>query len=288
MILITGATGFIGRSLRRRLLNTQYPIQAYRGEITDFASLRDALEGVDTVIHLAGAESRGRERWLARVDVFGTETLATALRHRPVQRLIYISRINADPHSGYPLLQAKGIAEQHIRKSEQPYTIIRAATLFGKDDRFTNSIATTAAWSWPVVWIPGGGTAAMQPLWVEDLARCIIATLGRPDLTNKTLTIAGDIRLRYHEIVHLVLEAANLRRRTYNAHPLIARSANWLTRWAWDKPPLHSFDHDRMTSAEVAPLDTVYETFGFRPARLPQHLAHLRRRGVYRRLFRSS
>jgi NADH dehydrogenase len=283
--LVTGATGFVGRSVRKLLLAHGVPFRPYRGDINDFTRLREELSDVEVVLHLAGGEARGRTHWLAYVDVEGTDTLLKALRYRPARRLVVISRFNADPNALYPLLRAKGIVEQKVRQSGVPYTIVRSASIFGSEDRFTNAIAATAAWSWPLVWLPGGGETAMQPLWVEDVARCLVTTLRRDDLLNQTIEIAGDERLRYYEIVRLVLEAANLRRLRFKAPVLLARAANSMTRWAWEQPPLHQFDHDRLSTPEVTSLDTVLTQFGFRPARLHNHLSHLRH-GVYRQLFR--
>lgn len=285
MILITGAAGFVGRSLSRQMLERQIPFRAYPGDVNDFERLRSALADVQTVIHLAGAESRGRRRWLAYSDVEGTATLIKAVRFRPVQRIVFLSRLNAAPNTLFPLLQAKGLAEQTIRQSGIPYTILRSATLYGIEDRFTNAIAATAAWSWPIVWIPGSGAVAMQPLWVEDIGRCLIQAAQRDDLRNQTLNLVGAERLHYNDIVMMTLEAAGLRRRVFHAPTILARFANRMTTWAWSHPPLNPFDHDRLSTPEVGPLDTVPALFGFAPARLQDHLTHLRR-GVYRKLFR--
>ena len=285
MLLLTGATGFIGRTLQKQLNAHTIPYKSFDGNINDFVYLRELLADFDSIIHLAGAESLGGKQHVQRVDVDGTETLIKAARFHNLSQIIFLSRLNATPHAKYKLLRAKGEAERLIRQSGIPYTIIRSASVFGRNDRFTNAIATTAAWSWPFVLLPRGGDTVMQPLWVEDLARCIVDSIGRKDLINQTIELAGSERLHYREIVSLVLGAANLRRTPINVRPQLARSINRMTAWLFYKPMLTRFDHDRISMAEITDLSTVSNLFGFQPARLQAHLAHLRRPGTFRRLW---
>lgn len=286
MILITGATGFIGRSLRRSLERQGQPIRAFEGHIHDLQQLNEVLVDVDFVYHLAGAESRGRPRQLQHIDVQGTELLIRAARRANVERLVLMSRIKADPNSLFPLLRAKGQAERLVRQSGIPYTIIRSSTLFGRDDRFLNVIASLAAWTWPLLWLPAGGEVALQPFWVEDLVRCLVQLLDRPDLAGKTVTTAGEERMRYRELAQMVVEAAGLSRIPVKVdlrlvHPVRAATMGW-----WPRPPVTRFFLNRFSIPDVAPFDNVSHTFGFRPERLVDHLAYLRRPGLRRRLFR--
>jgi NADH dehydrogenase len=285
-ILITGATGFVGRSLVRALERENRPMRLLRSDINDFEAVREALQGVETVIHLAGGEARGRPHWLAYVDIEGTATLVRALRYRPVRRILTLSRLHAATSAVFPLLQAKGLLEQTLRQSGIPFTILRSATLFGVGDRFTNSIAFSAARTWPVAWLPGGGEALMQPLWVEDVVRCLVQALDRDDLLNAAVDLFGAERLHYREVVQRVLIAADLRRRSLALPMIVARQLNALGAWVWRYPPRNEFDFDRFSTPEVGPLDTVSSLFGFRPAPLHDHLAHLRQGGWRRQLRR--
>lgn len=275
-IFITGATGFIGRSLRKALIAQDIPHTAYRGRINDFNQLRDDLSDAITVIHLAGGESTGDIHALARTDVEGTNTLINALRYRQIKQLIYVSRLNADHNAAFELLQAKGIAEEAIKASGVPYTIMRSATLFGKDDRFTNAIAIRAKWSWPVAVTPRGGQVAMQPLWVEDLVRCLIATASREEFIGRTLALGGEERLQYYQVVDQVLHAANLNRIKVGARPILFRAFMFGTNWMYKRRLLNRFDLHRFSTPEVTDHDIIWREYGFRPARIGQHLSHLR------------
>ncbi len=286
MILITGATGFIGRSLLRALERQGHPVRAFEGHINDLQQLADALEGVEFVYHLASAETRGRPRHLQRIDVQGTERLVRAARRAEIQRLVVMSRLNADPNSLFPLPQAKGQVERLVRQSGIPYTIVRSATLFGIEDRFLNVIASLAAWTWPLLWLPGDGAVALQPLWVEDLVRCLVSLLERPDLAGETVSVAGEERFRYRELAQIVTEAAGLSCIPVKVDLRLVRPVRSLTMGWWRRPPVTKFFLNRFSIPNVAPFDSVLRTFDFRPERLVDHLAYLRRPGLRLRLFR--
>lgn len=286
MILVTGATGFIGRSLRRSLERQDYPVRPFEGHIHDLQQLNEALVDVDVVYHLASAESRGRPRQLQHIDVQGTELLIRAARRAHVQRIVLVSRIKADPNSLFPLLRAKGQAERLVEQSSIPHTIVRSATLFGRDDRFLNVVASLAAWTWPLLWLPGGGDVALQPLWVEDLVRCLVQLPNRPDLAGETVTVAGEERVRYRELAQMAIKAAGLTRIPVKVDLRLVSFARAVTMGWWPHPPVTRFFLNRFSIPDVAPFDNVSHIFGFRPERLVDHLAYLRRPGLRRRLFR--
>ncbi len=286
MILVTGATGFIGRSLITCLEREGIEARAYQGRMNDPIRLREELGGITTVIHLAGSEARGRDRLLHHVDVDGSERLVEEARRADVQHIIYASRLGADPASMHPLLQAKGQVERIIRRSGIPFTILRSATLYGRNDRFFELIVGLAIWSWPFVWLPGGGNMRMQPLWVEDFVRCLVQSLNRPDLKNKTISVAGSEQLTYATLVHQLLIVAGYRRIPLPVPMLLLRPLTpALFRW-WYWPPISRYFMDRFFVPDIADHDAVYRQFGFRPARIRDTISYLRRSGLALRVFR--
>jgi NADH dehydrogenase len=285
-ILVTGATGFIGRSVMARLRREGIDAHPYHGRINNYLALREQLEGKTAVIHLAGSEMRGRNRLLNHVDIEGTERLLEECRRAGIQRLIVISRIGADPNSLHKLLAAKGKIEKMVRQSEIPATIIRSASVYGFGDRYFEMILGISYWSFPFAWVPGGGERAWQPLWVEDLARCLVATLDRPDLIGKTVTVAGEEHLPYKEILRRILAVAGVRRLPVKLPMTLLRPLSRLLFWWWYWPPATSYFVDRFFTPEAADFDTVRRTFGFQPARLDHTINYLRRPGLRWRIFR--
>ena len=286
MILVTGATGFIGRSLTNTLTRNGLEWRPYEGRINSPTSLREQLEGVETVFHLAGAESRGRVRLLRHVDVEGTGHLLEEARRAGVRRVIVPSRIGADANDIHNLLRAKGEVERLVRNGGMPFTIVRSSTLFGLGDRFTEMILGLAIWTWPLVWLPGGGEIPMQPLWVEDYARCLAACLDRDDLINQTITVAGDERFHYRDLVRQILAMEGVRRKNVKLPLFLLRSWAFILFGWWYWPPVSRFFVDRFFVPEVTELDSVRHYFGFRPQRLGETMAYLHRRRMRWRIFR--
>lgn len=286
MILVTGATGFIGRSVGAFLDQEGRDWRPYGGRINSPQALRAELEGVETVIHLAGAEARGRPRHLQHVDVEGTQRLIEEARRAGVRRLIYPSRLNADPHSVQPLLRAKGEVERLIQRSGLAYTILRTSTLFGRDDRFSEMLVGLAMWTPPFALAPGGGKMPVQPLWVEDFARCVVTTLDRPGMVNQIVTIAGAERLSYRETLIACLDMRGLRRFILPAPMVLVRPLAAITTGWWYWPAVSRFAVGRLFAPDITDLDTVPRQFGFQPARFRTTITYLNRSGMWLRPFR--
>ena len=96
---------------------------------------------VDIVYHLASQEALGARGNLLETDIQGTKNLVAASQDAGIDRFFYLSHLGADRASAYPIMTAKAIAEDHIKKSSLDYTILRSGIVFGQTDRFTTNLA---------------------------------------------------------------------------------------------------------------------------------------------------
>ena len=117
------------------------PVEVSVVSLNDERGVRAALRGVDEIYHLASAAGEGRRGNLLTTDIEGTRTLAQVAASANIKRLIFLSHLGADRASAFPVHKSKGIAEEHIRRSGVPYTIIRSSIVFGPEDGFTTSLA---------------------------------------------------------------------------------------------------------------------------------------------------
>ncbi len=180
--------------------------------LNDERGVRAALRGVDHVYHLATASTQGRRGNLLTTDIEGTRTLASASKDAGIQRLIFLSHLGADRASAFPMQKAKGIAEEHIRKSGVPYTIIRSSIAFGPEDSFTNNLAgllPIVPFFFPV---PNDGRTLIQPIWVEDLVTCLVWTLQNPETINQTYEVGGGEYFTVRQVFETLMSITHTRK----------------------------------------------------------------------------
>jgi uncharacterized protein YbjT (DUF2867 family) len=300
MILVTGATGFIGRSLIRHLfearrevrvlirpsrrsprLPTGVPVEAAVASLSDERAIRAALKDVDTIFHLASAESQGRDANLLAVDMRGTDTLARMAVDAGVERMIFLSHIGASRSSAYPLFKAKGIAEEHIRRSGIPYTFFRSSIVFGQEDHFTTTLAYLLRAAPGIFPLPSGGHSMLQPLWVEDLVNVMIWSLDNPETINHAYDIGGSEYFSLRQIVEIIMDLQHERRWLFALSPTAMRALTVTLESFWPNFPVSSFWLDYVAVNRTCPVDNLPRQFGLMPARFTYRLDYLKRSPWY-------
>ena len=232
MLLLTGATGTVGRAVLRRLTATGTPVrclvrdprrlgpervhvQIALGDLGDHLSFRHALRGIDTVVHLASVIRDQPGGSIEELSGVATWRLVQAAERAGVQRFIFFSTLGASTRSRARLMRAKAIAEQAVVESKLEHTVFAPSIIYSPSDPY---MALLARMSWlPVMPIPGDGKAAFQPIWAEDVADCTVAALpGGPaaaQSVGERYELAGPDTLTHRQIVALALRSFRRRRR---------------------------------------------------------------------------
>ncbi len=293
MILVTGGTGFVGRHLVSGLAEASWPVrvfmhrqregdwperwaglevEAFSGDLYDRASLLAAMDGVHTVYHLASAQWWGRPRDLERVDVGITRLVASAAVEARVGRLVFMSHLGAASSSAYPLIRAKGFAENAIRGSGVPYTIIRSGIVFGEEDRFVNGVAMLLRTNPAIFLQPGQGENLLHPLHIHDLARALVGCMDNLDTVDRVLEIGGPEYVTFNEMVRTVMRITRTPRTVIEIPPHSLRLLTRVVRRIFPRWPTTHQWFDMLASHRTADLNSMSELFGIKPVRFEDTL----------------
>ncbi len=230
MILLTGATGTVGRALVPKLLERgddvrvlvrdprklgrlRVEVSLALGGLADLADprlTRQALRGVSTVIHLAGAIRDQPPTPLEEVNGLATARLLRAAERAGVDRFTFFSAIGATVFQRTRFFRSKALAERAVRESELATTIFAPSIVYDRDDPWMTIQRRLALL--PAIPISGDGRAQFEPIWADDAARCVVADLERGDDASGRWELAGPERLSYDEIARLVARAAGRER----------------------------------------------------------------------------
>ena len=225
MILLTGASGTVGRALLPLLLEGDRDVRALvrdpRGlgrhrvdvqiALGDLARLgdhhlqRQALRGVDTVIHLAAAIRDEPHARVEELNGLATARLLRAAERAGVERFVFFSAIGATESQRTRFFRAKALAERAVSASPLATTIFAPSIVYDPADRWVRLMKRLALL--PVLPISGSGRARFEPIWAQDVARCVVAALGRDDRTAR-YELAGPQILSYDAIAGVVAKAA--------------------------------------------------------------------------------
>jgi NADH dehydrogenase len=257
--------------------------------LSDVQGLRAAMRNVETIYHLVGGEGEGGRANLQAVDMEGTRALCEAAEDARVGRIFYLSHLGADRAAGFPVLKAKGIAEEYIRKSGVPYTILRGSILFGPGDEFTTGLAMLLTAAPGFLPLPSKGQTLLQPLWVEDLVTCLIWSLDNAKTMNQTFEVGGSEYINLRQLTEIIMGVIKRPRLLVNWSTQSMRALTIVMESIIPRFPASIFWLDYLAVNRTCALDTIPRIFGLMPARLTSRLDYLHNvpwnRLLLRRLF---
>jgi len=223
MLLLTGATGQVGSALLRRLVDDgtdvrclvrdprrlgamRVRVQIALGDLTDPPSFRNALRGVDTVVHLAATIRDQPGGSIEELDGIATWRIVRAAQRAGAQRFVFFSALDASPHHRTRFHRAKALAEQAVCESELDWTVFAPSIVYAAQDAWLTLLERLALA--PVMALSGMGRARYQPIWAQDAAACVLAALRAPAGGRRgRYELAGPDTLTHTEIVRLVLDS---------------------------------------------------------------------------------
>jgi NADH dehydrogenase len=224
MLLLTGATGSVGSRLLPLLLERGHDVRCLvreprrlgprrvdvqialgdLGEMSDPYLVRQALRGVDTVVHLAATIRDQPPHRIEELNGLATVRLLRAAERSGVKRFVFFSALNASEAQRTRFFRAKWLAEQAVASSALETTIFAPSIVYDHSDPWITLLRRFSFL--PVLPVSGDGRARFEPIWANDAARCVVSALERNG--RQRYELAGPETLTYDEMSDLVSQIA--------------------------------------------------------------------------------
>ncbi|WP_315636440.1 MULTISPECIES: NAD(P)H-binding protein [Microbacterium] len=233
-VAITGGNGFVGRALADRLEEPVVISRRSGTDITDVDALTAAFAGCDAVAHCAGINREIGDQTFRRVHVEGTAAVVEAARRAGVRRLVMVSFLRARPDCGSAYHESKWEAEEIIRGSGLPHTILKSGMIYGPGDHMVDHV-TRAVRTLPFFWTVGYRERTARPVPVEDAADVLVAALeGR--IPEPTVAVMGADEVTLGEAIRRIARVAGRRPAFLPVPAWVVRVLAQLTEWTMVVP----------------------------------------------------
>ena len=293
LVLVTGATGFLGQRVVCELLARRHQVrvlihspgkerifdhravEVHYGSILSPDALKQALYDVQSVVHLVGIIRTGRGATFDGIHRQGTANVAIAAKEAGARELIYVSAMGATSEAAYPYLHSKRQAEMEVVNSGLEYTILRPSVIFGEGDEFLTALAGLVRLG-PITPVIGGGKSRMQPVAADDVARCVAASVGDSTVKRKTVDLGGPHRLSYNALLDEVALAMGRRvRRVHIPTPLVWPAVAIMER-ILPRAPVTTDQLKMLGIRNVSEGRGMEQSFGFTPKPLRGNIDYVK------------
>lgn len=228
MIVVTGASGYLGSHITRQLVETGKTVRAMvhnrshalkegrlagldvewvEGDVTRPETLEAIFRGATAVVHTVAIAIEKGGRTYEQINYQGTLNVVDAAKTAGVDRLIYISQLGADARLPYRFLASKGKGEEYVMSSGLDWTVFQPSVIWGPEDEFANSFARLVPLT-PIIFpIVGDEAARFQPVWVGDVSTAVLKALDDPETVRKVYQLGGPEVLVLEEIERRTMKA---------------------------------------------------------------------------------
>jgi NADH dehydrogenase len=245
------------------------------GDVTQLETVRQAMQGVETVIHLVAIIREREGVTFDEINVRGTRNVVQAAQESGVKRFIHMSALGVSPNPRYRYTHSKWQGEEVVRSSNLDFTIFRPSVIFGEGSGFTEQIARSLMIFPFLAPVPGSGKTRFQPIWVEDVVTCVMQVLGKGK-SEKLYEIGGPEHLTYEEILDKVMRALAIKRIKVHLPLPVMRPVVAAMEKVMPNPPVTLVELTQLEVDNITNLHSVERLFGFKPLALSQGLGYLK------------
>ena len=282
MILVTGGTGFVGSHLIKRLRQEGVPVRALvrnpdkakalkdlgvdvvKGNISDAASLEKGATSVERVVHLVGIIQEVPGATFEGVHVDGTRNLLEAAKKSGVRHVFYQSALGTRPNAKSEYHKTKWAAEELVRASGIPYTILRPSLIYGAGDQFTIRLSEMIRLS-PLLPVIGSGRSKVQPIFIDDVVRCILEAVTSDCCLNEIYEVGGPDQLSYEEVTIAIADAMGVKQPTLHLPLFFMKSMAMVFEAVLPKAPVTTDQLIMLQEDTVCSMRDIRDAFGIEP-----------------------
>jgi uncharacterized protein YbjT (DUF2867 family) len=281
-ILLLGSTGFFGRGVAHKLIDGGHQLrvlvrdpmkaaafkirgaQVVVGDALNQAAVTQAAQGVEHVISLV-AVRRNRPQSFLEVNVDGPRILGEAAKAAGVQSVVLVSAIGARLDAHYKYLTSRWMGEQELAKSGVAGTILRFSFVLAEEGGVLTDFERAANFG-PFLIIPGDGQAQLQPILREDAARCVVETIGRPELLGKIVELGGPEVVTYETMFDWFIQARGIKKPKLKVPAALLIPGAMILEALTTNPVVTPDEINTIQLANVANgIDSVSSHYGWRP-----------------------
>jgi uncharacterized protein YbjT (DUF2867 family) len=279
-VFLTGASGFVGRNMLKRLLAEGHSVRALvrdpkkekaparekvelvAGDVAEGTGLDQGMQGCDAVIHLVGIIVERGKNTFERVHHIGTRNVAEAARRTGVQRFVQMSALGAraDGPAEYQVTKWKG--EEEVRRSGIPHCILRPSLIFGEGDGFVTQMMQTMRTAPIVRPVPGDGKPKFRPIFIDDVTTGFVRALTVAEATNLTIELGGADELTLNDVLAEIARCAGVRKRAIHVPMPLMLAGAAVVQTLLKNPPV-TVDQLRMlregSTCDIGPMERILD-----------------------------
>jgi uncharacterized protein YbjT (DUF2867 family) len=282
-VFLTGATGFVGGHLLKRLLaeghsvcalardpqKTSLPpgphLELVRGDVIEGTGLDAGMRGCDAAIHLVGIIVENGNATFERVHHLGTRNVVEAAKRNKITRFVQMSALGARPDGVSEYQTTKWKAEEEVRQSGIPSCILRPSLIFGPGDGFVTQMLDVMRKAPLFRPVPGDGKPRFRPVFIDDVTACFAQALTCAAATGQTVDLGGGEDLSLNEVLAEIAQCAGIRKSAVHIPmPLMAVGAA-IAQAVLPHPPVTPSQLRMLKEGSTCDTGPMKRIFGLRP-----------------------